>query len=698
MAGVSRVSFRVEGMDCPGCAARIAEALRAMPGVRGVHVDFTTSRAEVACGEESVSALYETVRRLGYKVVENHGDAKGRSRGLMSLVSGAMWGGAFVLHHVGPAETVARLLYLATIVVGGWRLAGHLGASVRARRVDEYVLMGVSVGGALGLGEWSEASALVVLLSVAEFLESFSIERARRALRALMSLMPTEATVRRNGSEERVPVASVSVGETVIVRPGECIPLDGTVVHGVSAVNEASLTGESRLVEKGPGESVYAGTVNDLGSLEFVVTRTAENTTFARIVRLVEEAQRARSRSERFVDRFARYYTPIVVVVAMVVTVLPVVWGGSFSEWFYRGLVVLMIGCPCALVLSTPITMWAGLTRGAREGILIKGGIHLENLGLVRAVAFDKTGTLTKGVPVVLDVIPLEEGFTREDVLRIAAGVESRSEHLYAQAIVREANRWGIRFVSQPERFVAVPGKGAWATIEGVEYGVGSARLFAEVSELYREKTRVLEEAGRSVVFVGTKTNVCGIIGLGDEVREESAEVIAALRRFRVERTVLLTGDQVGVAEKVGSKVGVDAVFAGLLPEEKAQKVAELAKTYGSVLMVGDGINDAPALVSATVGMSIGGRGNDLVLETADVTLLGNDLRRLPVALILGWKSRKLIFQNVLVSVGSKGVVFVLATLGMATLWMAVLADVGVSLLVVLNGLRMLRVEEKGVL
>lgn len=699
MAGVSKVLFGVKGMECPGCATRIAEALNAVPGVERAEVDFMTRQAKVTWKGESVSALHETVRRLGYEVIGDREASKGRPVWLVSVVSGAMWGVAFVLHHVGSSETAARLLYLATIAVSGWRLAGHLVASLRARRVDEYVLMGVSVGGAMGLGEWGEASALVVLLSAADFLESFSVERARRAVQALMSLMPEEATVRRNGSEERVPVASVSVGETVIVRPGECIPLDGTVVRGVSAVNEASLTGESRLVEKRPGENVYAGTVNDLGSLEFVVAKTAEDTTLARIVRLVEEAQRARSRSERFVDRFARHYTPAVVVAAILVTALPVAWGGAFSEWFYRSLVVLMIGCPCALVLSTPVTILAGLARGAREGILIKGGIHLENLGLVRSVALDKTGTLTKGMPFVLDVIPLKEDFAQDDVLRIAAGVESRSEHLHAQAILREANRLGVQFVSQPERFVAVPGKGAWATLEGVEYGVGSARLFAEVGvegEPYREKTRVLEEAGRSVVFVGTKTNVLGVIGLGDEVREESADVVAALKRLRVARTVLLTGDHVGVAEKVGSKVGVDAVFAGLLPEEKAQTVAELTKTYGSVLMVGDGINDAPALAVATVGMAIGGRGNDIALETADAVLMEDSLRRLPMALVLGRKSRQLIFQNVLVSVGSKGAVFVLATLGVATLWMAVLADVGVSLLVVLNGLRMLRFQENG--
>jgi Cd2+/Zn2+-exporting ATPase len=682
--------------------------LNAIPGVDDAQVDFLAGQVRVAFTAGSVTelALRDTVRNLGYDVAPGEpanaiaeDDASSRPAWIVNAVSAATWVIGFAFH-LGHFETVARLVFVATIAIAGAKLAKNLLAAIRERRVDEHILMSVSVVGALALGEWSEAAALVVLLSLSEFLESFSVERARHAIRALMTLTPTEATVRRDGSEKRVSVYSVIVGDTVIVRPGERIPLDGTVLHGESSVNEASLTGESRLAEKRPGSDVFAGTVNDLGSFDFVVTKAAGDTTLARIIRHVEEAQQSRSRSERFVDRFARYYTPVVVAVAALVTIVPVAFGGMFAEWFYRSLVVLMVGCPCALVLSTPVTILAGLARGARCGVLIKGGIHLENLGAIRTVAFDKTGTLTKGEPVVLDVIPVGVGYSSDDVLRVAAGVESRSEHLHAQAIVREATRLGIPFTSHPAGFVAVPGKGAWATVDGVDFIVGSARLFHELgveTDAHAATIRSLEDAGRSVVLIGTGGDVCGIIGIGDDVREESAAVVAELRRLRVERTAMLTGDHNGVAETVGSKVGVDDVFADLLPHEKARKVSELAETYGNVLMVGDGINDAPALASATVGVAVGGRGNDIVIETADVTLMSGNLRRFPTAIRLGQMSRRLIIQNVVAAVASKAAVLVLAAVGVATLWMAVLADVGVSLIVVLNGLRILRlrVEER---
>jgi len=703
MGVISQVSFGVKGMDCPACAARIAKALRALPGVNEAEVDFLARQARVAFQADAVSesALHTAVRRLGYgvEITSQAERTPRRFPGWVTIAASVVtWGVGFAFH-AAHFETVARLVYLVTIVMGGWKIAGHVLAAIRERRVDEYILMSISVGGALALGEWNEAAALVVLLSLSEFLEAFSVERARHAIRALMTLTPTEATIRRNGSEERVPVEAVSVGETVVVRPGESIPLDGIVLRGESAVNEASLTGESRLVAKRPGDHVYAGTVNDLGSFDFSVTKVAGETTLARIIRLIEEAQRSRSRSERLVDRFARSYTPVVVGVAALITVVPVLWGAPLSEWFYRSLVVLMVGCPCALVLSTPVTILAGLARSARCGVLIKGGIHLENLGAIRVVAFDKTGTLTKGQPVVREVIPVGEGCTKEDVLRMAAGVESRSEHLHAQAIVREARARGIPFASNPEGFVAMPGKGASATVDGVPVVVGSPRLFEErgvETGAHAFVIQSLEKAGQSVVLVGRGDTIEGIIGLGDDVRAESAEVVAELKRLGVERTAMLTGDHRGIAERVGSQVGVDLVFAELLPHEKVQKVAELAQTHGSVLMVGDGINDAPALAAATVGVAIGG-GNDLVVETADGTLMSGDLRRLPTAIRLGQASRRRIVENIVVAVGSKVAVLVLATLGMATLWMAVLADVGVSFLVVLNGLRVLRmkVEER---
>lgn len=700
--------LRVSGMTCAGCAATIETAVRKLDGVRDVRIDVMGGRVRVGYVEGSTSRgdLSGAIRRVGFRVEDREAtvapEAKAapaaslwsrRGRQLMAIMSGVALSLALLLGQLGAArEGVIALLALSTIA-GGWFVVPQGIRAARNRALDMNFLMSVAAAGAWIIGEQTEAAATLFLFAVAELLEAYSMDRARNAIRALMNLSPIEATVLRGAEELRVPATEIAVGETVIVRPGEKIAVDGDVTSGRSSVNQAPITGESMPVDKEPGASVFAGSLNGQGLLQVRSTRPASDTTLARIIHAVEEAQGSRAPSQTFVDRFARIYTPSVVVIAVLIAILPPLLGlGDWGTWIYRALAMLVVACPCALVISTPVSIVSGLAGAARAGILIKGGVHLENAGSVTTVCFDKTGTLTVGRPVVGHLIPLG-GRSEADVLRLAQGVERHSEHPLGRAIME----LGIARGSSPPLstdFEALIGRGARATVEGEVVYVGNERLARELGVAIPAAVATLERLeheGMTAVLVTTAHEVQGVFGIADQVRPDARSAVGALRRAGIARVVMLTGDNAGTAGAVAEQLGIDECHAELLPDDKVRIVRDLEARGERVAFVGDGVNDAPALAAATVGVAMGVAGTDVALETADVALMGDDLTKLPLVMRLSRRTLAIIRQNVWFSIAIKAVFLILAAGGWATLWMAVAADMGASLIVVANGLRAAR-------
>ena len=597
------------------------------------------------------------------------------------------------------AVPASRLLYVVATAICIGTPARRAWRSARSFVLDINVLMVIAVAGAMTLGDWLEAAAVVWLFGLAQALEARSLDRARHAIRTLMQQAPDVAVVRRGGQELEVQAADVRVSDIVIIRPGQRLPVDGVVVAGQSAMNQAPVTGESWPVEKGPGDEVFAGSINGGGALEVEAVRPASDSTIARIVRLVEQAQQRRAPIQTFVDRFARRYTPAVVGLAIVLAVVPPLvvagadgWTRAFGEWSYRALTLLVVACPCALVISTPVSIVSALTSAARHGVLIKGGTHLERLASVRCLAFDKTGTLTHNRVIVTDVLGVGSVSTT-GVLAVAAALESRSEHPIGRAIVDRAKIAGLDVVPGLG-FKALPGLGAEAMVAAAPAIIGSHRLFEErrlCTEALHERIEEVEERGATPVLVGHGGEALGVIGLADRPRAAGSEVVAGLREQGVERVVLLTGDARPSAETMRRSAGLDEAHADLLPGDKAAALAKLRETYGPVAMVGDGVNDAPALAAADVGIAMGGAGNDVALETADVVLMSDDLGKLPYALRLSRATLRNIRMNVAIALSLKLAFVVLAASGVATLWMAIVADTGASLIVTANSLRLLR-------
>ena len=696
-------------MDCASCATTVESALLQLEGVRDVRVDVVGGRVRVtyADGKLARGDLAGAIRRAGYRV--DDGDEQPtttsdtavprasfwerRGRVVMTAASGIALGMALVADVLGaPGSAVTALLVLTTIA-GGWYVGPRGLRAARSRALDMNFLMSVAAAGAWMIGEPTEAAATLFLFAVAELLEAFSMDRARNAITALMDLSPAEATVERGGREERVPVTAVGVGEIVLVRPGDKIAVDGQVIDGASAVNQAPITGESMPVDKAGGDEVFAGSINGQGALRVQSSRPAGDTTLARVIHAVEEAQASRAPSQTFVDRFARVYTPAVVGIATLIAIVPPLVGlGDWGTWVYRALTMLVVACPCALVISTPVTIVSGLTGAARVGVLIKGGAHLENAARVTTVAFDKTGTLTRGVPTVTDVRALG-GLTQADVLQLAAAVERHSEHPLARAIRTHAEARRLDLPPSTD-FQAFVGRGARATIAGEVVYVGNARLAEAVgasSPIVAGALVRFEEEGKTAVLVARTGEPLGIVAVADEVRPEAPRALAALRQAGVRRTVMLTGDNRGTARAVSEQLGITEYYAELLPEDKVRIVRELEAHGERVAFVGDGVNDAPALAAATVGVAMGAAGTDVALETADVALMADDLLKLPSALSLAHKTLRIMQQNIWFSIAIKAAFLVLAVSGWATLWMAVAADMGASLIVVTNGLRALR-------
>lgn len=600
----------------------------------------------------------------------------------------------FVDHagHVTPwpeiaAYVLAALLGARFVAVKAWYAARNL-------RPDMNLLMVVAVLGAMLIGEWFEAATVAFLFALSLALESWSVGRARRAIAALLDLAPpTARLLGTDGSETEVPVADIQPGKRFLVHGGERIPLDGRIVTGASAVNQAPITGESVPVEKQPGSEVYAGTINGDGTLTVEATKPVEDTALSRIIRMVEEAHARRAPSEQWVERFARIYTPAVMALALLTFLVPpLALGLAWETWFYRALVLLVIGCPCALVISTPVSIVAALACAARAGVLVKGGAFIELPARLKAIALDKTGTITRGEPQVVDMIPLSE-HSEVELLARAAALEARSTHPLAQAIVRYAENRGV-LAAPAEDVQALKGKGLTGTFNGTPFWLGSHRYVVEREQSTAETTRcaeALERDGKTVIVIGNERHVCGLIAVADTVRPQARNVVNELHDAGIRHVIMLTGDNSITGKAIGSHIGIDEVHAELLPEDKLRKIEELVAKHGTVAMVGDGVNDAPALARADLGIAMGAIGSDAAIETADVALMTDDISRLPWLVRHAKRTLAIIRQNIAFALCVKAVFFALTFAGMATLWGAIAADVGASLLVVFNALRLLR-------
>ena len=691
--------FRVEGMDCHEEVAILERTLGRLSGLEALDADVMGQRLRVKydAARLTTARIAEAVAQAGMRAWLEHEEprpaASSHLRARLVWGSGLALAAGLVMYFVPAWAPYTWAPFAATIGLGGVHTSRRAWASLRAGLLDIHVLMLIAVAGAILLGEWAEGASVVFLFALAQLLESRAMERARGAIRALMELAPAEAVVRRGSAELRVGVDDVQVGDLIVVRPGEKIPLDGRVRSGESHVNQAPVTGESLPVDKGPGDEVFAGTINGRGALDIGVTRLRRDSTLARIVHLVERAQAQRAPSQTFVDRFARVYTPVVLALAVLfATAGPLVAGGAWSDWIYRALVLLVISCPCALVISTPVSIVSALAAAARKGVLIKGGARLERLAAVRCVAFDKTGTLTRGRLHVVDVASLDS-VPPPEVLRLAASLESRSEHPIGQAIVEQARTQRLA-VASVAGFQALPGMGAEGWVGTDRVVVGNHRLFEArglCSAGAHERFLAMTSSGCSAVLVARGDQVVGLIGVVDEPRETAKAVVHMMQEQGIEHVVLLTGDHEVPARALASSLGITDVRASLLPEGKVAAVEELRRRYGVLVMVGDGVNDAPALAAADVGIAMGVAGTDAALETADVALMADELPKIPFAIRLSRAAARNIRVNIGFSLLLKAAFLVLAFFGAATLWMAVVADMGASLVVIANALRLLR-------
>jgi len=625
------------------------------------------------------------------------------NNGIVTLslaISGILVGAGLLLRgfQIGPAMLHLGI-FVSAIFIGGWMLLPGAWKAVRQVRPNITLLMVIAVLGASVIGEWAEAATVVFLFGVAEWLEGWADRRARRAVEALLEIAPKTATVLRDGRFAEVLVDDVRLNETVAVKTGMNIPLDGAVLSGESTVNQAPITGESVPVEKKPGDTVFAGTVNGEGSLEIRVTKAAGDTTLAHIIRLVKAAQEQKAPTQRFVDVFARYYTPVVTVGALLVFLMPpLLMHGDWSQWLYRACVLLIIACPCALVISTPVSIVAGLTALARRGVLVKGGAHLESLAKLKAIAVDKTGTITEGKPQVQGVETLGRN-TEAEILRIAAALDIHSSHPLAKAIVEHAKKLGMEF-PRAENYQARSGRGAEGVIDGHAYFVGNHRFTHELGVCSAEIERrlsAIEGKGQSVIVVGHRPHdscaggVLGIIAVGDTVRSNATEAIRALHAAGIKSVVMLSGDNQRTVDSIAKKVGIDEARGDLLPDDKVAAVKALRVKFGSAGMVGDGVNDAPAMATATVGIAMGAAGTDAAIETADITLMTDDLGKIAEAIQVGQRTLGIIRFNITFALGLKALFLALTLLGHASLWLAIMADTGATLLVVANALRLLR-------
>ena len=757
----TELRFKITGMDCASCAKSIEKGVAGLPGVEGATINFTTGTLRVA-GAATPERVVARVRELGYDVALGEEEKERKGEGEKGRRGEGESGGHAHPDHESPAQKSSgllsylwnrsdtRLALLAALlvipgilfdellpglgiespvfaamsvlamIIAGYPVARSALTSLRINReITINLLMTIAAVGAVIIGAYTEAGLVMVLFALSEGLEGYTANRARDAIGSLSELAPATATAVRDGVETPIPVEALRVGDHIIVKPGERLAMDGRVLAGVSAVNQAPITGESRPVDKAAGDEVFAGSINGHGALEVEVTHLAEDNTISRMIRLVADAQEGRAPAQRFVDRFARVYTPLVVFIAILVAIIPPLFFGEpfwnpapdVQGWFYKALALLVVACPCALVISTPVTLISAISNGARQGVLFKGAVFLEELSRVRAIGFDKTGTITRGQPAVVGVHAADcgEEITNyelritngeiggqpceacDDVLALAAAVERRSEHPLAGAVVAEAEARGLNERYASTDVAALTGRGISGQVNGRTVTVGSYAYFEDdaTHDPYHDHIAAADAQGLTTVLVSEDDAYRGYIAMADTTRAGAAEAMADLSKMGISSLVMLTGDHAATAERIAAEVGLTDVRASLLPADKVAAVEELREKYGNVAMVGDGINDTPALAAASVGLALGRTAQ--ALETADVVLLGDDLRQLPFAVRLARMAMNTVRVNVALSIGIKVVFFVLVLIGSGSMWMAVLADLGTSLLVTANGMRLLR-------
>ncbi|HWK26102.1 MAG TPA: cation-translocating P-type ATPase [Solirubrobacter sp.] len=670
--------YRVEGMDCGGCARTVERAVAALAGVRAAQVSFGNATLAVD-GDVPDELIARAVAQAGYRVRPGRREAPVAGRRLDARTASTLAAIALLLAAV--ASPVGEPLYLLSMVVGGWPVARAAALALRRRRLDMNVLMALASVGAVGIGAYAEGAWVLVLFALGTSLEALALARSRRTVASLLDLAPARARiVDVDGRERLIDVEAVAAGARFAIRPGERVPLDAVVVAGASSVDQAPITGESVPVDKQPGDELFAGTLNTTGALIAQATRPAADSTLSRVATLVEAAQGSRAPSERFVDRFAAVYTPLVFAAALLVGTVPSLLGGDGGTWLYRALALLIVACPCSLVISVPVAVVSAVGGAARRGILVKGGQALEDLGRVRAVALDKTGTLTFGLP------RLQTVRGDADALALVAAVEAGSEHPLGAALRRAAQDRGLA-VPAADDFEALPGRGATARVGGRVLWAGGPRLMRERLGHVPGEVDELHAAGETAIALGEGGRWLALFGLADQLRPQADGLGDRLRAAGAERVVMLTGDTEPVARAVARRTGVDEVHAGLLPQDKLERVRAL----GAVAMVGDGVNDAPALAAARVGVAMGAAGSDVALESADVALMSDRLDALPEALALSRRALAIMRANVVASLVVKGACVLLAPFGLITLVVAVAADMGMSLLVTLNAMRLLQ-------
>ncbi|MBN8211012.1 cadmium-translocating P-type ATPase [Bacillus sp. NTK071] len=688
--------YRLKGLSCPNCAAGMEQQINKLDYGETARIQYNSGKLKL---DERVNldqvekilasdhaSLIKEEDEPGHAHDHNHDHSKiklylGISTGIFIL--------ALLLD--GMSTVPAVPFYLAAIILSGYQTFIKGLRNLTKLTFNIETLMTIALIGAVSIGEWKEGTLVAILFGLNEYLEGLGMEKARKSMESLLKIAPKEALLLQNGTEKIVSINELKVDDLVLVKSGAKIPSDGVVESGNSSVNESAITGEAMPVEKGTGESVFGGSINNEGILRVRITKAYEDSSLSKILHLVEEAQETKTPTELFINRFSRYYTPVIMLIsALVMLVPPVFLDGAWENWFYQGLAVLIVGCPCALILSSPIANISGITRNARNGILVKGSVYLEQLGKIDTLAFDKTGTLTKGKPYVEKY----EMFDREKFLAISAAVERHSSHPLAKAIMDKVNDFSF-----PEKEASgvetVSGQGVIAEIDGEKYWVGNEKSVAHVSIPSNIQTIIeaMKQDGLTLVIVADAKNILGVFGISDEVREESASVINDLHASGIKHTVMLTGDHEQTAEKVAGRVGVRSYFAGLLPEEKVEKVKQLTRE-GKVAMIGDGINDAPALASADLGIAMG-KGTDSAIETADIVLMQDHLGKLPEAITIAKRVNRTIRLNIVLALGLKLIALLLTIPGLLTLWIAILSDMGATILVTVISLTILWDKKK---
>lgn len=696
--------YRLQNLSCANCAAKFEKNISEIPTVEECQLNFGAAKLTVV-GDVTIEQLEAAGAFDGIKVfkaderIQKSTPFYKRTENILASISLVFIAISLYFSFTrGEGNIISNILYFIAIVVGGIGIFKVGLRNLVRFEFDMKTLMTIAIIGAAIIGEWQEAAIVVFLFAVSEALEAYSMNKARQSIGTLMEIAPPVARIKRSHGEHEheieIATEDIVIGDILIVKPGQKIAMDGVVIGGSSTVNQAAITGESIPVKKEIGSDVFAGTLNEEGALEVKVTKLAVDTTIAKIIHLVEEAQAEKAPSQKFVDKFAKYYTPAIMLVALLVAVIPPLFTGEWQHWIYQGLAVLVVGCPCALVISTPVAIVTAIGHAAKQGVLIKGGVYLEELARIQAIAFDKTGTLTKGMPEVTEIMPATN-VTEEQLLRLVGAVEKSSQHPLARAILAKAHDSHIT-LPEPVLFNSVTGKGAYATVEGTKIYVGSIEwieTITSIDEHIEKEIPVFAQQGKSVIAAATEQHFLGLLAIADQLRSESKKVINELTEQNV-KTVMLTGDAELTAKAIASDLQLADVRSSLLPAQKLDAMKELQQQYGSVAMVGDGVNDAPALASASIGIAMGGAGTDAALETADIVLMGDDLKRLPYMMRLSKRTLFIIKQNIVFALGLKAIALLLLIPGWLTLWIAIFADIGATLLVVLNSLRLMKVSK----